>query len=49
MFALKMYFNLPHLFVFLFDILNVALFFIRDRFVKKKKKMKKKEDLCLNL
>ena len=30
-----MYFNLPQLFVFLFDVLSVAVFVIRDRFVKK--------------
>ena len=36
-FALKMYFSLPQLFVF-FDVLSVAVFVIRDRFVKKKKK-----------
>ena len=33
--VLKMYFSLPQLFVFLFDILSVAAFVIRDRFVKK--------------
>ena len=37
-----MYFTLPQLFVFLFDALSVAVFVIRDRFVKK-------ADLCLNL
>ena len=31
-----MYFSLLQLFVFLFDILNVAVFVIRDKFVKKK-------------
>ena len=31
-----MYFILPQLFVFLFDVLSVAVFVIRDRFVKKK-------------
>ena len=30
-----MYFSLPQLFVFLFDVLSVAVFVIRDRFVKK--------------
>ena len=34
-FVLKMYFSLPQLFVFLFDVLSVAVFVIRDRFVKK--------------
>ena len=36
-FVLKMYFSLPQLFVFLFDILNVAVFVSRGRlnFVKK--------------
>ena len=29
-----MYFSLPQLFVFLFDALRVAVFVIRDRFVK---------------
>ena len=40
-----MYFSLPQLFVFLFNVLrlSVAVFVIRDRFVKKK------ADLCLNL
>ena len=33
-----MYFSLPQLFVFLFDLLNIAVFVIRERFVKKKKK-----------
>ena len=33
-----MYFSLPQLFVFLLDVLSVAVFVIRDRFVKKKKK-----------
>ena len=37
-----MYFSLPQLLVFLFDVLNVAVFVIWDRFVKK-------ADLCLNL
>ena len=37
-----MYLSLPRLFVFLFDVLSVAVFVIRDRFVKK-------ADLCLNL
>ena len=41
-FVLKMYFSLPQLFVFLFDVLSVAVFVIRYRFVKK-------ADLCLNL
>ena len=41
-FILKMYFSLPQLFVFLFDVLSVAVFVIRERFVKK-------ADLCLNL
>ena len=41
-FVLKMYFSLPQLFVFLFDVLSVAVFFIRDRFVKK-------ANMCLNL
>ena len=40
-----MYFILPQLFV-LFVVLNVAVFVIRDRFVKKEKK-KKKADSCL--
>ena len=29
-----MYFSLPQLFVFLFDVLSVAVFVMRDRFVK---------------
>ena len=33
-FVLKMHFSLPHLSV-LFDLLSVAVFVIRDRFVKK--------------
>ena len=40
-FVLKMYFSLQQLFVFLFDVLSVAVFAIRDRFVKRKK-----ADLC---
>ena len=32
---LKMYFSLPQLFVFLFEVLSVAVFVIRDRFVKR--------------
>ena len=43
-FVLKMYFSLPQLFVFLFDVLSVSVFVIRDRFVKKEE-----ADLCLNL
>ena len=43
-FVLKMYFSLPQLFVFLFDVLSVAVFVIRDRFVKKEE-----AELCLNL
>ena len=31
-----MYFSLPQIFVFLFDVLSVAVFVIRDRFVKEK-------------
>ena len=42
-FVLEMYFSLPQLFVFLFDVLSAAMFVIRDRFVKKKK------PACLNL
>ena len=34
-FFLKMCFSLPQLFVFLFDVLTVAVFVIRDRFLKK--------------
>ena len=34
-FVLKMYFSLQQLFVFLFDVLSVAVFVIRDRFVNK--------------
>ena len=34
-FVLKMYFSLPQLFVFLFDVLSVAVFVIRDTCVKK--------------
>ena len=37
-FSFKMHFSLPQLFVFLFDVLSVAVFVIRDirdRFVKK--------------
>ena len=41
-FLLKMYFSLPQLFVFLFDVLRVAVFVIRDRLVKK-------HDLSLSL
>ena len=41
-FVLRMYFSLPQLFVFLFDVMSVAVFVIRNRFVKK-------ADLCLNL
>ena len=37
-----MYFDLPQLSGFLFDVLSVAVFVIRERFVKK-------ADLCLNL
>ena len=40
---LKMYFSSPQLFVFLFDVLSVAVFVIRDRYICKK------ADLCLNL
>ena len=36
---LKMYFSLPQLPVFLFDVLSVAVFVIRERFVKKKKNL----------
>ena len=43
-FVLKMYFSLPQLFVFLFDLLSIAVFVIRDRFVKK---THTKTDLCL--
>ena len=39
-FVLKMYSSLPQLFVFLFDVLSVAVIVIRDRFKKKKKKKK---------
>ena len=41
-----MYFSLPQLFVFLFDLLSVAVFVIKVRFVKKRRK---KADLRLNL
>ena len=34
-FFLKMNFSLPQLFVFLFDVLSIAVFAIRDRSVKK--------------
>ena len=34
--VLKVYFSLPRLFVFLFDVLSVAVFVSRDRFVKNK-------------
>ena len=34
-FVLKMSFSLSQLFIFLFDVLSVAVFVIRDRFVKK--------------
>ena len=34
-FVLKMYFSLPQLFVYLYDVLSVAVLVIRDRFVKK--------------
>ena len=44
----EMYSRLPQLFVFLFDVLSVAVFVIRERFVRKKDK-RKKADLCLNL
>ena len=30
-----MYYSLPQLFVFLLDVMSVAVFLIRDRFVKK--------------
>ena len=30
-----MYFSLPQLFVFLFEVLSIAVFVIRDRFVKR--------------
>ena len=43
-FVLKMYSSLPQLFVFLFDVWSVAVFVIRDRFVKKTT-----ADMCLNL
>ena len=33
--SLSLSLSLPQLFVFLFDVLNVAVFVIRDRFVKK--------------
>ena len=39
-FVLQMYFSLPQLFVFLFDLLNVAVFVIRERFVKKRRRKK---------
>ena len=32
---INLYFSLPRLFVFLFDVLNVAVYVIRDKFVKK--------------
>ena len=35
LFLLKIYFSLTQLFVFLFDVLSVAVFVIRGRFVKK--------------
>ena len=35
LFVLKVYFSLPQFFVFLFDVLSVAVFVIRDRSVKK--------------
>ena len=34
-FVLKMYFRFPQLFVFLLDILSIAVFVTRNRFVKK--------------
>ena len=40
-FVLKMFFSLPQLFVFLFDVLSVAVFVIMERFVKNKAKTKK--------
>ena len=46
-FVLKTYFILPQLFEFLFEVLSVTAFVIRERFVKKKKK--KKGYLCSNL
>ena len=36
-----MYFSLPQLFVFLFDVLSVAVFVIRERLIKKKEKKKR--------
>jgi len=50
-FVLKMYSTLPQLFVFLFDVLSVAVFVIRDRSVRKNKTKNKTKtaDLCLNL
>ena len=44
--VLKMYFSLPQLFVFLFDVLSVAEFVIRDRFVKKRRLLLKSLSLC---
>ena len=32
-----MHFSLPQLFVFLFDVLSVAVYVIKDRFIKIKK------------
>ena len=39
-------FSLPQLFVFLFDVLSVAVFVIRDRFVKKQQLVLKPLSLC---
>ena len=44
LFFFMVYFCLPQLFVFLFDILSVAVFVIWDRFVKKTK-----ADMCFIL
>ena len=45
-FVLKIYFSLPQLFVMLLDILSVAVFVLRNRFVKRKVKKKKKKPTC---
>ena len=43
-----MYSSLPQLFVYLFDVLSVCVFVIRDSFLRKKGGKKRRADLCLN-
>ena len=46
LFVLKMYLSLPQLFVFLFDVLSVAVFAIKDTFIKKIRLVLKSLSLC---